>query len=225
MNCNFRLYEEQLERAESSNEFAKVQTFSNDLAEAYIRLATFCDEQYNVIVNYMNSKDYEDKQAILEEMSHDHKMRSEERVKGTTTTILERNSNLDKQELSAKLEERNNYLCLALNNYAKALCKTEKFDLKVYRLISLWFANPDNDKVDQIIGATLNEIPDFKFVGLLYQLCARLVTAGSSGNFSNLLEKLILRIGTNHPYHTIPIVLALVNSNADQLIEKPNRSS
>ena len=106
------------------------------------------------IVNYMNSKDYEDKQAILEEMSHDHKLRSDERVKGTTTVILERNSNLDKQELTAKLEEKNKYLCLALKNYAKALnCQSfEKYDLKIYRWISLWFANPNNSKVDQIIG-------------------------------------------------------------------------
>ena len=148
-----RLYENQLKKAESTNEFGKVETFSNTLAEAYIRLATFCDEQYNLIVNYMNSKDFEDKQAILEEMSHDHKLRSDERVKGTTTVILERNSNLDKQELTAKLEEKNNYLCLALKNYAKALCQSfEKYDLKIYRLISLWFANQSNNKVDQILG-------------------------------------------------------------------------
>ena len=29
------------------------------------------------------------------------------------------------------------------------------------------------------------------------------------------------RIGSNHPYHTLPIILALVNSNADEVAEKP----
>ena len=81
---------------------------------------------------------------------------------------------------------------------------------------------------------TVDEIPDFKFVGLLYQLCARMVTAVSAnssvtgnaggGKFSSLLENLILKIGTNHPYHTLPIILALVNSNADENMEKPTHS-
>ena len=76
-----------------------------------------------------------------------------------------------------------------------------------------------------LIESALNDIPDFKFVGLLYQLCARMVTASSvtGGKFSNLLENLILKIGTNHPYHTLPIILALVNSNADENMEKTKK--
>ena len=207
---------------ESIRLYQEVATTTNrithDLSEAYIRLATFCDEQYTVIVNYMNSKDYEDKQAILQEMSHDHQMMKEERVKGTTSVILERNSNLDKREMTAKLEERNNYLTLALENYAKALKNSEKWDLKIYRWISLWFANPDNAAANQIVQEA--EIPDHKYVGLLYQLCARMVTAEPTGEFFHILENLILGCGRQHPYHTLPIILALVNSNLDEVIEK-----
>ena len=221
---SIRLYKEQLQEAASltNDDEEEVKTFVNDLAEAYIRLATFCDEQYTLIVNYMNSKDYEDKQAILQEMSHDHKMMKEEKVKGTTTlVILERNSNLDKREMMAKMEERNNFLTLALENYARALAnQNEKNDMKIYRWISLWFANPDNAAANQIVETALQQIPDYKFVGLLYQLCARMVTAEPTGTFSSILENLILRCGTQHPYHTLPIILALVNSNLDEVIEK-----
>lgn len=228
---SIRLYKEQLQEAASLTnndddgiiKQEQVKTFVNDLAEAYIRLATFCDEQYTLIVNYMNSKDYEDKQAILQEMSHDHKMMKEEKVKGTTTlVILERNSNLDKREMMAKMEERNNFLTLALENYAQALAnQNEKNDMKIYRWISLWFANPENAAANQIVETALQHIPDYKFVGLLYQLCARMVTAEPTGTFSSILESLILKCGTQHPYHTLPIILALVNSNLDEVIEKP----
>eukprot|EP00093_Oithona_nana_P014753 14753.XXX_548243_546328_1 [CDS] Oithona nana genome sequencing. len=92
--------------------------------------------------------------------------------------------------------------------------------MKIYRWISLWFANPDNAAANQIVETALQQIPDYKFVGLLYQLCARMVTAEPTGTFSSILENLILRCGTQHPYHTLPIILALVNSNLDEVIEK-----
>ena len=47
---------------------------AQDIAEAYNNLGTFCDEQYTHILNYMNSKDFEDKKAILEQISEDVKM-------------------------------------------------------------------------------------------------------------------------------------------------------
>ena len=47
---------------------------AQDIAEAYNNLGTFCDEQYTHILNYMNSKDFEDKKAILEQISEDVKI-------------------------------------------------------------------------------------------------------------------------------------------------------
>ena len=47
---------------------------AQDIAEAYNNLGTFCDEQYTHILHYMNSKDFEDKKAILEQISEDVKM-------------------------------------------------------------------------------------------------------------------------------------------------------
>ena len=53
----------------------------------------------------------------------------------TAAIILERNSNLDKKEQVARIEEKMSYLTLALENYAKALIKSDKHDLKVKRVV------------------------------------------------------------------------------------------
>ncbi len=107
------------------------------------------------------------------------------------------------------------YLKLALENYAKALINSNKHDLKIYRWISLWFSNNNQEVVNTIVAQYIDLIPDFKFVGLLYQLCARMVTDKTS-QFARILQKIIFKCAQKHPYHTLPIVLALANSNADE---------
>ena len=58
------------------------------------------------------------------------------------------------------------------------------------------------------------------FAGLFYQLCARMVSKAvpevHADNFPPLLMTLIRRCGRDHPYHILPTVLALANSNADE---------
>ena len=131
--------------------------------------------------------------------------------------IMERNSKLDKADQVAVIEEKLTYLLLALENYAKALIKSDKHDLKMYRWISLWFANTEEKRVNQMVETFVQTIPDHKFVGLLYQLCARMVTNKDS-KFPILLKYIILKCAKKHPYHTLPIILALANSDADEKV-------
>ena len=70
--------------------------------------------------------------------------------------ILERNSKLDKADQVAVIEEKLSYLLLALENYAKALIKSDKHDLKMYRWISLWFANTGKSFSEALILASTN---------------------------------------------------------------------
>lgn len=109
------------------------------------------------------------------------------------------------------------YLLLALENYAKALIKSDKHDLKMYRWISLWFANTEEKRVNQMVETFVQTIPDHKFVGLLYQLCARMVTNKDS-KFPIILKYIIQKCAKKHPYHTLPIILALANSDADEKV-------
>ena len=133
------------------------------------------------------------------------------------SVILERNSKLDKADQVAVIEEKLSYLLLALENYAKALIKSDKHDLKMYRWISLWFANTEEKRVNQMVETFVQTIPDHKFVGLLYQLCARMVTNKDS-KFPLLLKYIITKCAKKHPYHTLLIILALANSDADEKV-------
>lgn len=219
------LFEANLEAAEKSKDLARTEKLSMDISEAYNKLGSFCDEQYTHIQNYMESKDFEDKQAILDQISQDHELRKKQGIDQeanvrTTSIILERNSKLDKKELESRAEEKITYLILALENYAKALVKSDKHNIKMYRWISLWFANCQSPCVNQTLENWVDHVPDYKFVGLLYQLCARMTTLDTSTKFPKILNDIIFRCGNKHPYHTLPIILALANSNADEKVQK-----
>ena len=81
----------------------------------------------------MKSKEFEDKQDILEKISKDSQLRKQQRINAvdaarTASVHLERHANLDNIEVNAKREEKMNYLKLALKHYAKG--QNEYFFLK-----------------------------------------------------------------------------------------------
>ena len=63
---------------------------------------------------------------------------------------LDKNSKMDIREVKEKKEERNLYLKLALQNYAKTLMMNDKkSELKVYRLVGLWFSNMEAHDINK----------------------------------------------------------------------------
>ena len=78
--------------------------------------------------------------------------------------------------MEASERERGKFLELALTNYGKTLARSEegRHDVIVFRFISLWFDNADNDSVNGLVQGLVANIPSHKFVGLLYQLAARM---------------------------------------------------
>merc|ERR1712060_944711 len=76
-------------------------------------------------------------------------------------TILERHSNLDVDEMRTMEDDRFLYLSIAVENYSKCLAKnhyTRKIendtsksmyhDLRIFRLISLWFSNAKHANIN-----------------------------------------------------------------------------
>ena len=78
--------------------------------------------------------------------------------------------------MEASERERGKFLELALTNYGKTLARSEegRHDVIVFRFISLWFDNADSDSVNGLVQGLVANIPSHKFVGLLYQLAARM---------------------------------------------------
>lgn len=135
--------------------------------------------------------------------------------------IAMKSASLDKQEIENNTAERSKYLGLALENYGKALAKDHNHNLLVYRFVSLWLLNASNEEVNSLVDRHAKTISSNKFVDLLYQLAARLTDKNDPGNtFPRVLANLVMRCAKDHPFHTLPVLLALVNANADQEEEK-----
>ena len=148
---------------------------------------------------------------------------------------MEKHSNLAQVEVESMTSQRQSYLNQALQYYCKALQQQASssqgchHDLRVFRLVSLWFANMDNESVNELLTAEMKKIPAYKFTGLFYQLCARMVSKSTQGvhskSFPKLLYELIRRCANDHPYHILPTILAMANSNADEVEMKAQASS
>ena len=219
-----RIYEQALEKAEREKLIEEAAQMQKNIADSYLKFGTFCDEQYSCIDKYMKSKEFEEKQDILEKISKDSELRKKQgfnhEAVRAASIHLDKNSKMDIREVKEKKEERNLYLKLALQNYAKTLMMNDKkSELKVYRLVGLWFSNMEAHDINKFIEEILEKIPEDKFVGILYQLCGRVTIPqmNSGGDiFQKNLQNLIFRCGKNHPYHALPIILALANANADE---------
>ena len=200
--------------------------------EAYANLAKFCDAQYQHISNHMKSKDFEEKNELMKRLEQESnsikKVGASNRDSRTAAIILAGHSAVDQNEVKALNKEKSQYLLKAIEFYGKALSdqndqssRDGSYDLRVFRLVSLWFSNMHDDEVNTALEACLKLIPSYKFTRLFYQLCARLVSRPTpevhSSLFPGLLVSVVTRCAQEHPYHILPIILALANSNADEV--------
>ena len=197
-------------------------------AQAYISLAKFCDSQYKQISEYMKSKDFEDKQELMKKLQIESETikninRTRDREVSRGQALMERHTNIDMKEVETSNREKNKFLKLAITNYGKALAGgSDKHDLAVFRLISLWFSNHDME-INSLVNSVVVNIPSAKFVPLLYQLAARMTDQTKS--FWQILAKLLTRCLKEHPFHAIPVLLALANAELDEKFDGDAKAS
>nr|XP_046246217.1 serine-protein kinase ATM isoform X2 [Scatophagus argus] len=189
--------------------------------EAFLSLARFSDAQYQSIDKYMNSSEFENKQALLEKAKEEVDLMKERKVTSNRYTIkVQRELELDEKALSNLLADRQRFLCKAVENYIQCLEQGEEHDTWVFRLASLWLENADVKAVNNMMKKGVKKIPSYKFLPLMYQLAARMGTKKPAGatedtGFHDVLNDLICRACLEHPHHTLFIIFALVNANKD----------
>ena len=67
----------------------------------------------------------------------------------------------------------------------------------------------------------MREIPSYKLLPLVYQLASRIDELDSDDSgFQNNLHAMLLIMGLQHPYHTLPILFALLNGDRDRQGQK-----
>ncbi|XP_031608533.1 serine-protein kinase ATM isoform X2 [Oreochromis aureus] len=194
----------------------------NQRTEAFLSLARFSDAQYQSIDKYMNSSEFENKQALLEKAKEEVGLIKEHKVTSNRYTIkVQRELELDEKALSNLRTDRKRFLCKAVENYIQCLEQGEEHDTWVFRLASLWLENADIKDVNEMMKKGVKQIPSYKFLPLMYQLAARMGTKMATGvaedtGFHDVLNELICRASLQHPHHTLFIIFALVNANKDE---------
>ena len=116
------------------------------------------------------------------------------------------------------------------------LRNSEKLDnFCIFRLISLWTQNSFNANVNKTVQEKLTHISTHKFLVLMHQIAARISlkcmqnSSSSSSDadagvlkgeqlFQSILIDLITRITSDHPHHSLPVLLAFQNANKDFLL-------
>ncbi|XP_029027107.1 serine-protein kinase ATM isoform X2 [Betta splendens] len=190
--------------------------------EAFLSLARFSDAQYQSIDKYMNSSEFENKQALLEKAKEEVDLMKERKVLSNRYTIkVQREMELDQKALSNLQSDRQRFLCKAVENYIQCLEQGEEHDTWVFRLASLWLQNAGVKDVNDMMKKGVKQIPSYKFLPLMYQLAARMGTkmttgTGEDAGFDSVLHDLICRASLEHPHHTLFIIFALVNANNDE---------
>ena len=72
-----------------------------------------------------------------------------------------------------------------------------KYDLRVFRLTSLWFDNTSLDDVSIAIRDNIGQISSHKFLPLMYQLAARMSSPPQPSVFQATLDALIGQLLTS----------------------------
>lgn len=113
---------------------------------------------------------------------------------------------LDDNEFQRLSAIRESFVTQALENYLLSLAACDQFDLSVLRFFALWLEHDGNETAVKAVGRHIGKVSSHKFILLMNQLSSRLQSTES--DFQRQLFKLLSRMCTEHPYHTMHHVFA-----------------
>lgn len=95
--------------------FKNFDAFERDAKmKAYIAIAKFADLQYNQLVNYMKSEEFEMKKKVNEHHKNTAMKYGKDKDLNNAITINERNADIDKKEIQQVYDKKSEYLCYAV---------------------------------------------------------------------------------------------------------------
>ncbi|GAB5364458.1 hypothetical protein AAMO2058_000972200 [Amorphochlora amoebiformis] len=150
-------------------------------------------------------------------------------LKGVMNT-LRKNIEIDEKKHKALNTNITKSLDLAFKNYIQCLRQGGPDDRSaLYRLISLWFANPEDESLSRQMclasrASSPRKVGTHKFLPLVYQIASRLKhipsSCGSSAStlkrealFRKTVYGLIKAMALKHPFHTLYQIFAIANGD------------
>ncbi|KAH9066543.1 hypothetical protein EDB87DRAFT_1718946 [Lactarius vividus] len=201
---------------------AAVERPQASVATVYHQCAVFADRQYHSILKSPDAikwKLYAERKE--KEIQHRKEQMLRTQSGSTTFVALERDQEKaerllqeDTQRYRKHNESLSTFLQQAIDMYSRCLQAADNYDNDGHiRLVSLWFANfNDNDSdLQGKVRSSIDRIPSRKFVFLAHQLSARLAKPeiDSVSGSQETLQKLILRMCREHPFHSLYQVYCL----------------
>lgn len=204
-------------------------------SQVFSSFAVFADNQYQDSFKAMQErkKRFETYRKRKEhELSEIQRQLQSGRDSGASSHQLERSKaaaqqhlDEDARQLADAVATANNMLQRALENYANALAESNEHDDKVLRFVALWLAHSDDDHLNKSLAPLVKTIPSHKFVFLAYQLSARISKPTRATPFSETILKLVTKLCTDHPFHSIFPVDALRDTAGSSGSSRGRRSS
>lgn len=87
--------------------------------------------------------------------------------------------------------------------------------MSIFRVISLFLENRTNTDLQTLMEEYLHRIPSYKYVTILPQLVPH-ITTKTDDQFGLLITSIVEKCAKEHPHHTLPLILALINGNKDK---------
>ncbi|KAM3177162.1 hypothetical protein ACTXT7_005076 [Hymenolepis weldensis] len=107
-------------------------------AEAFALLAEFADTQFQALDAYLRSPEFAARRRLLTDADADAACLTEVDKKSRFLRLLQRQSTIESAELSNLFSNLQTFFSAAILSYCQCLAQSDKFNLKVYRLVSLW---------------------------------------------------------------------------------------
>ena len=190
------------------------------IATVYHQCAVFADRQYHTILRSPDAIKWK-LYAERKEKEIQHRKEQMSRTPSGSRTFhelrhdqekAERLLREDTQRYRKHSESLTTFLQQAIDMYSRCLQASDDFDNDGHiRLVSLWFANFNDNDLQDTVRSSIDRIPSRKFVFLAHQLSARLAKPANDQvtGSQETLQNLILRMCREHPFHSLYQVYCL----------------
>ena len=129
---------------------------------------------------------------------------------------------MDKEELQRLHAAQRTFLRKAVENFLKCFAACSDFDQYVPKFCAIWLKHAKQRGLNDIVSGILPQVPSYKFLLLLHQLCSRL-SEDKHDVFQQCLTTLLLRIINEHPFHASHQIFSAIFGSREALGE--SRSS
>ncbi|XP_039291235.1 serine-protein kinase ATM isoform X2 [Nilaparvata lugens] len=195
---------------------------SEDRIAAMSCLARYSDLEYQAVSKYTKSIEFQKRieKARKAEIDANQLISVAKRA----SILLKNQSIFDETEIATIKKNQEENLFYSIEFYCKCLLVGEAEDHRMFRVISLWLENKNNDRLTEIMDQFITKIALYKLLSVLPQLAAHITV--HNNKFSKMLLNLFERCAIEHPHHVIPLILSLENSySGTKEAEDPNRKN